>query len=265
MPLPRHKIQLTAVNKHFGDKHVLNGVDLCVSRGESLVIIGASGSGKSVLLKVIVGLLPIESGAVFIDGVGVHALDIAARHQKSISIGMLFQYAALFDSLPVWENVTFGWRHGRRSGKRKLPRRERFAMAAASLREVGLSADAVAELYPSELSGGMKKRVGLARALALSPDILFFDEPTTGLDPIMGRVIDDLIVESVKSRAATAVTITHDLASARRIADSCAMLHGGKIVWHGAVEELDVTDNPYVRQFRQGDIHGPIKFPVKRP
>ena len=250
------KIKITNLKKAFGRKVVLDGVDLYIRKGESLVVIGGSGTGKSVLIKCIQGILVPDAGSIKIDGnevVGVTEEQKEAMHSK---MGMLFQGGALFDSLSVWENVAFGLIENQ-----KMPKKEAKLAAVNVLRQVGLAPD-VADLSPSELSGGMQKRVGLARAIATKPEIIFFDEPTTGLDPIMSDVINDLIIESVKGLGATALTITHDMASARKIADRIAMLYKGKIIWQGTVKEMDKTDNPYVCQFIHGSSKGPIKVEV---
>lgn len=250
------KIKITNLKKAFGRKVVLDGVDLDIRKGESLVVIGGSGTGKSVLIKCIQGILTPDTGSIKIDGnevVGVTEEQKEAMHSK---MGMLFQGGALFDSLSVWENVAFGLIENQ-----KMPKKEAKLAAVNVLRQVGLAPD-VADLSPSELSGGMQKRVGLARAIATKPEIIFFDEPTTGLDPIMSDVINDLIIESVKGLGATALTITHDMASARKIADRIAMLYKGKIIWQGTVKEMDKTDNPYVCQFIHGSSKGPIKVEV---
>lgn len=247
------KIKIRNLYKAFGKKQVLNGVDLDLYKGESLVVIGGSGTGKSVLIKCIQGLLIPDSGSIQIDDIEIvneHTDVIEKMHSK---MGMLFQGGALFDSLMVWENVAFDLLQNR-----GLSRKESRIRAIKVLRQVGLGED-IADLYPSELSGGMQKRVGLARAVITKPEIIFFDEPTTGLDPIMADVINDLIIESAKDLGATTLTITHDMASARKIADKIAMLYQGKIIWYGTVKELDKTDNPYVRQFIEGSAKGPIK------
>lgn len=251
-------ISLTDVKKAFGKKEILRGVDLSVGRGESLVIIGGSGTGKSVTLKCILGLLKADSGTIFVDGKDVTEISNFERKQVLDKFGMLFQGAALFDSLPVWENVAFGLIQGR-----GLKKKEAKEIAVEKLRRVGLSPD-VGELSPSELSGGMQKRVGLARAIAGEPEIIFFDEPTTGLDPIMADVINDLIVECVRDLGATTLTITHDMASARKIADDIAMLHQGKIIWSGSKAEIDSCGNPYVDQFIHGRAEGPIQMELLR-
>lgn len=218
-----------------------------------MVVIGGSGTGKSVLLKNILGLQTPDAGRILVDGKDITRLRGSAREDINANIGMLFQGAALFDSLPVWQNVSFGLMQGQ-----KLPRKQAKEIAIETLRKVGLSPD-VATLMPSELSGGMQKRVGLARAIASKPAILFFDEPTTGLDPIMADVINELIVQCVKDLGATALSITHDMASVRKIADRVAMLYHGKIIWYDTVAALDNTDNPYVRQFVHGLSQGPIQ------
>lgn len=252
------KIALDDVHKRFGEKRVLNGVSFEVPRGESLVIIGGSGTGKSVTLKCILGLLQPERGAIRIDGEETVGLGSRDRARVMAKFGMLFQGAALFDSLPVWENVAFGLIQGR-----GMARRAAKDVAVAKLANVGLGAD-VAELFPAELSGGMQKRVSLARAIATEPEIIFFDEPTTGLDPIMADVINDLIVKCVKDLGATALSITHDMASARKIADRIAMIYEGRIIWHGPVAEIDRSGNAYVDQFIHGRAEGPIRMQVKR-
>jgi phospholipid/cholesterol/gamma-HCH transport system ATP-binding protein len=250
-------IRLAGLAKRFGDKIVLDGVDLDVAKGESVVIIGGSGTGKSVMLKCILGLLEPDGGRVEVDGRDVTRLSGRAREAVNARFGMLFQGAALFDSLPVWENVAFGLIEGKGMGRAAAKVR-----AIETLARVGLGPD-VAEMVPADLSGGMKKRVGLARAIATAPDILFFDEPTTGLDPIMSDVINDLIVKCVRGLGATAVTITHDMASARKIADRVAMLHGGRIVWQGPVAEIGRSGSPFVDQFIHGRAEGPIQMAVR--
>ncbi len=246
------KIKLTGVSKAFGSKKVLNGVDLSVPKGKSLVIIGGSGTGKSVTLKSILGLITPDSGSILVDGQETVGLGQKDRDIVMKKFGMLFQGGALFDSIPVWQNVAFGLIQGKRMDKvaaRKI--------AVEKLEAVGLGS-AVADLFPAELSGGMQKRVSLARAIASTPEIIFFDEPTTGLDPIMADVINDLIVKCVKDLGATALSITHDMASARKIADYIAMIYEGRIIWTGPVADLDKSGNPYVEQFIHGRAHGPI-------
>lgn len=243
-------ITLQGVHKSFGPNAVLRGVDLTMARGTSMVVIGGSGSGKSVLLKSILGLVPPDRGVIALDGQDVQ---LAEREAFLARFGMLFQGGALFDSLKVWENVAFRLMRGALA----RPREEARAIALEKLRRVGLSAD-VADLLPAQLSGGMQKRVGLARAIAAEPEIIFFDEPTTGLDPIMAGVINALIREIVVEMGATAMTITHDMSSVRAIADHVAMLHGGRIQWTGPVAELDTCPDPYVQQFIHGRSEGPI-------
>jgi phospholipid/cholesterol/gamma-HCH transport system ATP-binding protein len=252
------KIRLRGLTKRFGEKVVLDGIDLDVMPGTSMVVIGGSGSGKSVLLKCILGLIEPDGGTIEIDGEDVLRLDPRRREALRARIGMLFQNGALFDSLPVWENVSFGL-----LARRMLDRAAARAKAAEVLAQVGLAAS-VGDLWPAELSGGMQKRVGLARAIAARPEILFFDEPTTGLDPIMGAVIDGLIVDCVKTLGSTAIAITHDMASARRIGDRAAMLHKGRIVWEGAAGELMTSGNPVVDQFTHGRREGPIQMELRR-
>lgn len=244
-------IRLDNVHKSFGSNKVLRGVTLDVPRGESMVIIGGSGTGKSVLLKTILGLVKPDSGSITVDGEDV---TLADRDEFLSHFGMLFQGGALFDSLTVWENVAFRLLRG----SLKRPKAEAREIAIEKLRRVGLRA-ATADLYPAELSGGMQKRVGLARAIAAEPRIIFFDEPTTGLDPIMAGVINDLIREIVTEMGATAMTITHDMSSVRAIADRVAMLHDGIIQWTGPITELDGTSDPYVQQFIHGRAEGPIE------
>ena len=246
------KIAIRGLTKSFGQKHVLRALDLDVRAGESLVVIGASGTGKSVLLKNIVGILTPDFGSIKVDGEEVIGLTGNARDKINRKLGMLFQGAALFDSLPLWENVAFGLMsaHGiERPAARKI--------GVDCLKQVGLQKDD-AERFPADISVGAQKRVGLARAIASEPEILFFDEPTTGIDPVMGDVIDRLIVKCVKELGATALTITHDMESARRIGDRVAMIYKGKIVWVGDVNRIDNSDNEYVDQFIHGRIDGPM-------
>ena len=243
-------IALSGVTKSFGDKAVLRGIDLEVATGQSMVIIGGSGTGKSVLLKCILGLVQPDGGTIRLDGEDVAR---AERDAFLAKFGMLFQGGALFDSLPVWQNVAFRLLRGRL----KRPKAEAREIAVEKLRRVGLGPE-VADLYPAELSGGMQKRVGLARAIAADPQVIFFDEPTTGLDPIMAGVINDLIREIVTEMGATAMTITHDMSSVRAIADRVAMLHAGKIRWEGPISEMDSATDPYLTQFIHGRAEGPI-------
>ena len=244
-------ITLSNVKKSFGENHVLRGVDLEITRGTSMVIIGGSGTGKSVALKCVLGLVTLDSGVIMVDGQDAAK---AERDAFLARFGMLFQGGALFDSLPVWQNVAFRLMRG----ALKRPREEAREIAIEKLRRVGLKAD-VADRLPAELSGGMQKRVGLARAIAAEPEIIFFDEPTTGLDPIMSGVINDLIREIVVEMGATAMTITHDMSSVRAIADHVAMLHDGVIQWTGPVGDMDNAGDPYLDQFIHGHANGPIE------
>lgn len=243
-------IELTALTKSFGANRVLRGVNLTIPRGKSTVVIGGSGTGKSVLLKCILGLVRPDGGRITLDGEDVAR---AERDAFLARFGMLFQGGALFDSFRVWENVAFRLMRGPHA----RPKAEARDIAVEKLRRVGLKAD-VADLYPAELSGGMQKRVGLARAIAAEPEIIFFDEPTTGLDPIMAGVINALIREIVVEMGVTSIAITHDMSSVRAIADRVAMLHDGVIKWTGPVSELDATPDPYVQQFIHGRADGPI-------
>ncbi len=246
------KLELRGVTKTFEGRKVLDGVDIAIQPGRSLVIIGASGQGKSVTLKIAVGLMRPDAGQVFMDGDDMTGLTTAERSRLHGRLGMLFQGSALFDSLKVWQNVGF-----RLINADKVDRKEARERAIEALGRVGLPRD-VADRYPAEISGGMQKRVGLARAVVAHPEILFFDEPTTGLDPITSDVINDLIIEEVKRLGCTAVSITHDMASARKIGDEIAMLHGGRIVWRGPAKSIDDADNAYVQQFINGRARGPI-------
>jgi len=248
-------IAVRGVHKRFGPKVVLDGVDLDVGDGESVVVIGGSGTGKSVLIKSILGLLRVDSGSITVGGAEVTGLHGAALAAHQAKFGMLFQGGALFDSLPVWRNVAFAL-------PRQLGSRALRTAAIDTLARVGLGTE-VADLRPSELSGGMQKRVALARAIAPRPQILFFDEPTTGLDPIMADVINDLIVELVRDLKITALTITHDMASARKIADRIAMLYAGRIIWQGPTATIDASGNAYVDQFIHGRADGPIRMQLR--
>jgi phospholipid/cholesterol/gamma-HCH transport system ATP-binding protein len=252
------KIRVRGLRKRFGDKLVLEGIDLDVMPGTSMVVIGGSGSGKSVLLKCILGLLDPDEGVIEIDGRDLYGLPWKEREESRQRIGMLFQNGALFDSLPVWENVTFAL-----LAQHRLTRAEARMRAGDFLAQVGL-APSVGAMSPAELSGGMQKRVALARAIAAQPDIMFFDEPTTGLDPIMGAIIDGLIVDCVRRLGSTAVAITHDMASARRIGDTAAMLYGGRIIWHGPADQLMNSGNQVVDQFTHGRRDGPIQMALRR-
>jgi phospholipid/cholesterol/gamma-HCH transport system ATP-binding protein len=248
------KLTVTNLIKNFGDKQVLKGIDLDVKKGESIVILGGSGSGKSVLIKTIATLIEPTSGSIKIDGKEVANLGSKDRDLLMEKFGFLFQGGALFDSLPVWENVAF-----RLLNHKRIDKKEAREIAISKLKSVGLS-EKTADLFPSELSGGMQKRASLARAIAANPEIIFFDEPTTGLDPIMADVINDLIVANSKQLGATTITITHDMASARKIADKIAMLFEGKIIWFGSVKDMYSSGNAYLDQFIHGRADGPIKF-----
>ncbi|NDI04380.1 MAG: ATP-binding cassette domain-containing protein [Rhodobacteraceae bacterium] len=244
-------IELRGLHKSFGQNNVLAGVDLSIERGKSMVIIGGSGTGKSVLLKSILGLITPDQGQILVDGQDVTQ---AERDAFLARFGMLFQGGALFDSLPVWQNIAFRLMRG----SLKRPKDEARDIAIEKLRRVGLKSD-VADRFPAELSGGMQKRVSLARAIAAEPEIIFFDEPTTGLDPIMSGVINDLIREIVVDMGATAMTITHDMTSVRTIADDIAMLHAGRIQWTGPVGDMDQSGDRYIDQFINGRAEGPIE------
>jgi phospholipid/cholesterol/gamma-HCH transport system ATP-binding protein len=244
-------LELRNVHKSFGGKQVLRGVDLSVARGRSLAIIGGSGVGKSVTIKCALGLIAPDQGEVFFDGHAAgDAKSIDALRRRT---GMLFQGGALFDSLTVWENVAFALMY-----RDHISRAESRKRAIETLAKVRLGASA-ADLRPAELSGGMQKRVALARAIIARPDLIFFDEPTTGLDPITADAVNNLIVEQVKALGAAAVSITHDMASVRKIADEVAMLHDGKIVWRGPVSSLDASGSAHVDQFVHGRAEGPIQ------
>jgi phospholipid/cholesterol/gamma-HCH transport system ATP-binding protein len=254
------KISVKGLKKAFGRKTVLNGLDVTVAKGESLVIIGASGSGKSVFLKCLLGIIRPDAGSILIDGQNMSGGDRTTRERIRRQMGMLFQGGALFDSLKVWENVAFALNEG--VGRRRIARAQSREIAIEKLASVGLGPD-IADLSPSELSGGMQKRVALARAIAPSPEILLFDEPTTGLDPIMADTINNLIVASVQTLGATAISITHDMASARKIATRIAMLYQGKIIWEGSAAEVENSGDPYVDQFVHGRSEGPIQMQVR--
>ena len=252
------KIRLRGLSKAFGPKQVLDGVDLDIRAGHGMVMLGGSGSGKSVTIKCILGLIEPDAGSIEIDGQNILKLPRREREALNDRIGMLFQNGALFDSLPVWENVCF-----KLLAQKRITRLQARDKAAEVLAQVGLAAS-VGDLSPSELSGGMQKRVALARAIAAEPEIIFFDEPTTGLDPIMGAVIDGLIVDVVHRLGATAVSITHDMASARRIGDDAAMIHKGRIIWTGEAAKLGETGNAMVDQFARGERDGPIQMELRR-
>jgi phospholipid/cholesterol/gamma-HCH transport system ATP-binding protein len=252
------KITLKNIRKSFDEKQVLDGINLSVKSRESMVIIGGSGTGKSVLLKCILGLLEIDSGIISIDGQNFTQLNNKEREQINQKISMLFQGAALFDSIRVWENIAFGLIQSK-----KYNIQDAKEIAMESLIKVGLSKN-VGNLYSSELSGGMQKRVGLARAISGSPEIIFFDEPTTGLDPIMADVINELIINCVKKEGITAISITHDMTSAKKIGDKIAMLYMGKIIWTGLPAEIESSGNRYVDQFINGRSTGPIEMDLRR-
>jgi len=258
MTSEKMKISIRDLHKSFGSNHVLRGVGLDVADGQSLVVIGGSGSGKSVLLKCVLGLIKPDNGAIEIDGANIARQTGGDRRLIADLSGMLFQGGALFDSLKVWENVAF-----RLVYAEKKPRKLARDKAIDCLAQVGLAPE-VGDLSPAELSGGMQKRVGLARAIAADPEILFFDEPTTGLDPIMADVINNLIVDRVKALGATTISITHDMASARKIADEIAMLYQGRIIWRGKPDAIENSGNPMVDQFVHGRAEGPIQMQVRR-
>jgi phospholipid/cholesterol/gamma-HCH transport system ATP-binding protein len=251
------KIIVSKLTKSFGKKQVLKDVSFQVNKGESLVILGGSGSGKSVCIKTITTLMPATSGSIKIDDEEIVGIKGRKRDKLMGKFGFLFQGGALFDSLPVWENVAFRLLH---SGQ--MSKKEAKEIAMQKLKLVGLGSK-VADLYPSELSGGMQKRAALARSICANPEIIFFDEPTTGLDPIMADVINDLIIKASKELGATTIAITHDMHSARKIADKIAMLYDGKIIWFGSVKDIDNSDNPFVEQFINGNSQGPINFMAK--
>ena len=246
-------LSLQNVEKRFGKNHVLRGVTLDVAPGESLVVIGGSGSGKSVMLKNALGLMTPDSGQILFNGEDVTQAKGKTRARMRERVGMLFQSGALFDSLTVWENVAF-----RLVNSGVVSRAKAKDRAIETLSKVRLGPD-VADLYPAEISGGMQKRVSLARSIISKPDLIFFDEPTTGLDPITADAINDLIIEQVRGLGAATVTITHDMASARKIADDVAMLFEGEIIWRGKASEVDNSGNPYVDQFVHGRAEGPIQ------
>jgi phospholipid/cholesterol/gamma-HCH transport system ATP-binding protein len=251
------KLLIKNLTKSFGEKKVLNGIDLVAKEGESIVILGGSGSGKSVLIKIIATLILASSGSIKIDGNEVSNIANKSRDKLMEKFGFLFQGGALFDSLSIWENVAF-----RLLNQKKINKKDARKIALQKLGLVGLS-EKTADLFPSELSGGMQKRASLARAIATNPEIIFFDEPTTGLDPIMADVINDLIINNSKQLGATTITITHDMQSARKIADKIAMLYEGKIIWFGDVKEMYSSGNAYLDQFIHGRAAGPINFLAK--
>ena len=248
----KYVLEVKDLTKSFGDNHVINGISLHLGKGESYVIIGGSGSGKSVLLKCILGIIPPTSGQVILHGTNMVGLHPKEREKLMIKCGILFQSGALFDSLTVLENITFGLIYG--YGWSKKDARE---VAIEKLHDVNLKDD-VLDKYPSELSGGMQKRVALARAIATSPDIIFFDEPTTGLDPITSGIINELIVKCTHEIGISALSITHDINSLKHISDRVGLLFGGKLIWEGTNQNLWTSDNPYVQQFITGSLEGPF-------
>ena len=251
------KIKMRGVMKSFSGKHVLRGIDLSVNAEESLTLIGTSGCGKSITLKCLLGLITADGGSIKVDGAEILGTKRTTLEAMRHRFGMTFQFGALFDSLSIWENVTFRLRH-----QQKMNRADARDLAVDTITQLGLSPHVI-DQYPAELSGGMQKRVALARAIADKPEILLFDEPTSGLDPITGGVIDRLIIEAVKSLGATAMTVSHDMASVRRIADKVAMIHNGVIIWCGPVAEMDNTGVPEVDQFVHGRAEGPLTATAK--
>lgn len=244
-------VEIKGLTKAFGKKVILDGIDLTINKGESFVVMGGSGTGKSVLIKCMMGLLYSDKGSIKLNGEEISKLTSDAR-QKVARFGMLFQGGALFDSLTVWENIAFGLTYGQ-----NMPKEKAKIIALEKLKAVDLD-ESVADLYTAELSGGMQKRVALARAIATNPDIIFFDEPTTGLDPIVSGKINHLISKCVKELGATAISITHDMNSLRKIADRVGLLFQGKLIWTGTVNEMDASDDPYVQQFIHGNPEGPF-------
>jgi len=246
------KIRVRGLKKSFGKKVVLDGIDLDLHAGESFVVIGGSGTGKSVLIKCILGLIHPDAGSIKIDGQEIVGLSYTAQQKALDKFGMLFQGGALFDSMTVWENVAFALTHGHGMGEV-----EAKEIAMEKLRAVDLD-ESTATIYPAELSGGMQKRVALARAIASNPEVIFFDEPTTGLDPIVSGTINQLIINSVRRIGASALTITHDIGSLRQIADRVGLLCNGKLIWTGTVAQMDKSKEPHVFQFINGLPNGPF-------
>jgi len=244
-------IEIKNLNKKFQDNSVLRNLNIKIKKGESAVVIGQSGTGKSVMLKCLLGLINPDKGSIRINNKEIYDKNLKYINKNNTKIGMLFQGGALFDSLPIWKNVSFT------ALQEKVSEKKCKIKSEQTLEKVGLGPD-VLNLFPSELSGGMQKRVALARAIFPEPDIIFFDEPTTGLDPITADVINNLILDRVKDLGATALTITHDMASARTIANKIYMLHEGNIIWDGNVNELETTDNKFILQFIKGESIGPI-------
>jgi len=251
------KIELSGVSKAFGRKKVLQGVNFKLMPGQSLVVVGGSGSGKSVLIKSIIGLMRSDKGSIKIDGEETSRLSTKGRNKIMSKFGYLFQGGALFDSLPIWENVAFGLIYAQ-----NMKRDEAREIAIKKIAQVGMGKE-VANLFPAELSGGMQKRIALARAIATNPEIIFFDEPTTGLDPIMSDVINNLIIKCSKELNATTITITHDMQSAVKIADRMAMLYEGKLIWEGSPDEIYKSGNGHVDQFVHGRAEGPIEIKLQ--
>ena len=251
--MPNPVIVINQAEKSFGTKKVLRGISLSIDSGESIALIGGSGVGKSVIIKCILGLIKLDHGDIILNNQNI----LGKNNIQYDRIGMLFQEGALFDSLSVWQNVAFRLLRG----KNKYSLYKAKSIAIEKLERVGLNADVI-ELFPSELSGGMKKRVGLARAIATDPEFLFVDEPTTGLDPINASRISHLIRDIVSETNATAVTITHDMQSVRIIANRAALLNNGKIAWLGATDDISQSDNPYLNQFVNGLPNGPMNLLV---
>jgi phospholipid/cholesterol/gamma-HCH transport system ATP-binding protein len=253
----KYKIEVKDLHKSFGTKKVLRGIDFNLEEGQSLVIIGGSGTGKSVLIKSIIGLLQADKGSIRIDGEEIVRASSSKKDQLMHKFGYLFQGGALFDSLPIWENVAFGLLHAEGMG-----RKEARKIAEQKIMQVGMDKN-VADLFPAELSGGMQKRISLARAIATNPEIIFFDEPTTGLDPIMSDVINNLIIKCSKELKATTISITHDMNSAVKIADKMAMIYEGELIWQGSPDDIYKSGNDYVDQFVHGKADGPIKIKLQ--
>ena len=245
-------IQVKNVHKSFGENHVLRGISLDLSAGDSLGIIGGSGTGKSVLIKCILGLLNADQGEILINGVNIVNARLSQKEALISSFGMMFQGGALFDSMTVWENIAFSLIHNH--GVKPAQAKE---IAIEKLASVDMDAK-MADIYPAELSGGMQKRVALARAIATNPKVLFFDEPTAGLDPIVSGITNELINRCLSNSGISALTITHDMHSLRQICQKVGLLCKGQLVWFGTIEELDKTDDPYVVQFINGYSHGPF-------
>ncbi|MBN1496481.1 MAG: ATP-binding cassette domain-containing protein [Spirochaetes bacterium] len=247
----KEKIVIKDLHKSFGPKVVLNGLDLTIYENEILCIIGVSGVGKSVILKNLIGILQPDSGSITVDGIEFTGADAETRLSILSKYGILFQGAALFDSLNIYDNVAFGLR------RKNLPEEQILAIVPEMLESVGLSG--VEEKRVSELSGGMQKRVGLARSIAVRPEIMLYDEPTTGVDPITGGAVDRLIKKTRDTFGVTSVVVTHDMRSAGRIADRIAMLYDGKIIYEDVPDRFRETENRYVRQFIEGRANGPIQ------